>query len=185
MSYYRKIFGYIRGYFTSMVRLDNKAPICQRGFVKIERDKGEISVGERTTLWPGVKLAAFGASGKRARLEIGKRCSIGDRTQIHCGELVSIGDDVIIAWDCNILDRDYHSTDGGVESTAPVYIGDRVWIGCRAIILKGVTIGAGAVVAAGSVVTKDVAVETLVAGNPAVIKKKVNGWRTHAKGKVN
>ena len=55
-----------------------------------------------------------------------------------------------IAWDCNILDRDYHGTDG-VEKKAPVYIGNRVWIGCRVIILKGVTVGDGAVIAAGSV----------------------------------
>ncbi len=43
----------------------------------------------------------------------------------------------------------------------------------RSIILKGVTIGEGAIVAAGSVVTKDVPSYTLVAGNPAIIKKKL------------
>lgn len=49
----------------------------------------------------------------------------------------------------------------------PVVIGDDVWIGFRAIILSGVTIGRGAVVAAGSVVTKDVPAYTIVGGNPA------------------
>jgi maltose O-acetyltransferase len=49
-----------------------------------------------------------------------------------------------------------------------VTIGDRVWIGYRAIILPGIEIGEGAVVGAGAVVTKDVPPFTIVAGNPAV-----------------
>jgi len=49
----------------------------------------------------------------------------------------------------------------------PVTIGDHVWIGTRALILPGVTIGDGAVVGAGSVVTKDVLPNGVVAGNPA------------------
>jgi maltose O-acetyltransferase len=52
-----------------------------------------------------------------------------------------------------------------------VVIGDNVWIGNRAIILPGVTIGAGAVVGAGSVVTRDVPPFTVVAGNPAKVLK--------------
>jgi len=48
-----------------------------------------------------------------------------------------------------------------------VVIGDRVWIGYRAIVLPGVTIGEGAVVGAGAVVTKDVEPYEIVAGNPA------------------
>ncbi|MBC8076121.1 MAG: hypothetical protein H7Y32_08620 [Chloroflexales bacterium] len=50
---------------------------------------------------------------------------------------------------------------------APVVIGRNVWVGAKATILQGVTIGDGAVVAAGAVVTRDVAAYTLVAGVPA------------------
>lgn len=50
---------------------------------------------------------------------------------------------------------------------------NKVWIGFNAIILKGVTIGEGAIVAAGAVVTKDVPAWTVVAGNPAVVVKKL------------
>jgi len=56
--------------------------------------------------------------------------------------------------------------------TAPVKIGDNVWIGMNAVILKGVTIGDNSVVAAGAVVTKSVPANTIVAGNPAVTVKK-------------
>jgi maltose O-acetyltransferase len=50
---------------------------------------------------------------------------------------------------------------------APVCIGDRVFVGTRAMILPGVTVGEGAVVAAGALVTRDVAPFTMVAGVPA------------------
>lgn len=56
---------------------------------------------------------------------------------------------------------------------APVYIGDKVWIGFNVIILKGVDIGEGAVVAAGSVVTKNVPEWTLVGGNPAKVIRQL------------
>lgn len=52
----------------------------------------------------------------------------------------------------------------GYKKTDPIVIGDHVWIGIRALILKGVTIGDGAVIAAGAVVTKDVPPNTLYGG---------------------
>jgi len=55
--------------------------------------------------------------------------------------------------------------------TAPVKIGDNVWIGMNAVILKGVTIGENSVVAAGAVVTKSVEPNAIVAGNPAQVVK--------------
>ena len=58
--------------------------------------------------------------------------------------------------------------------TAPVIIGNNVWIGMNATILKGVTIGDNSVVAAGSVVTKSVPANVVVAGNPAVVIKKLD-----------
>lgn len=56
---------------------------------------------------------------------------------------------------------------------APVKIGDNVWIGARAVILPGVTIGNNVVVAAGSVVTRDVPDNVVVAGVPAILKKRL------------
>jgi len=171
-----KVLAYMRGYCCSLVYCDERTLICQFSKVRLIKRNAVISIGARTVLWPNVKIACVGNSARTARLKIGGKCSIGDRTEIHCGESITIGDRVVISWDCNILDRDYHSIDATEELTAPVSIGNGVWIGCRSIILKGVSIGDGAVVAAGSVVTRDVPAHMLVAGNPAQIKKRVVGW---------
>ena len=57
---------------------------------------------------------------------------------------------------------------------APVRIGDGTWVGARAMILPGVTIGKRVVVAAGSVVTRDVPDDSLVAGNPARVIRSLD-----------
>jgi acetyltransferase-like isoleucine patch superfamily enzyme len=91
---------------------------------------------------------------------------------------VDIGKECAIAWGVTIADHDFHKLyDDGVQrvETAPVRIGNRVWIGMDATVLKGVDIGDGAVIAARSVVTKDVPARALVAGNPArIIKTNVD-----------
>jgi len=170
-------FRYVRGYIISF-KFDQPSVISTRGRIKIINKNGSISVGDFTDFWTGVKLSCCGNDKANiASIKIGKNCSIGDRTEIHAGKCVEIGDNVIIAWDCVIMDRDYHSTGASDEIIKPVFICNRAWIGCRAIILKGVTIGEGAIVSAGSVVTKDVDPFTLVAGNPARMIKQVKGWK--------
>ena len=59
---------------------------------------------------------------------------------------------------------------------APIVIGDHVWIGTNAIVLKGVTIGDGAVIAAGAVVTRDVPAHSLAAGVPARVIRSDVHW---------
>lgn len=89
-------------------------------------------------------------------------------------ESVTIGKDCAIAWGVTICDHDFHKLYlNGVQQveTAPVVIGNNVWIGMNSTILKGVQIGDGAVIAAHSVVTKDVPARSLVGGNPAKIIK--------------
>lgn len=138
---------------------------------------GKIVMGRHCQLWPNVKLAVRGTRERKAVLKISDHVSIGDRTSIHCGERIFIGNDVIISWDCVLMDRDFHRIESEVEQTKPIIINDHVWIGCRAIILKGVEIGENAIIAAGSVVTKNVPANVLVGGNPAKIIKKIEYWK--------
>jgi acetyltransferase-like isoleucine patch superfamily enzyme len=74
------------------------------------------------------------------------------------------------------MDSDYHDlNDHSLPGkSSPVKIGDNVWLGARATVLKGVTIGDGAVVAAGALVTRDVPSRTVVAGVPARVIKHLD-----------
>jgi acetyltransferase-like isoleucine patch superfamily enzyme len=126
-------------------------------------------------LGPGVQTRV----GSNARMSIGEGTYINANTKIHCEEHIEIGHDCAISYDVFIMDNDSHALYvGGKErpSTLPVHIGNRVWIGTRAMILKGVTIGDGAIVAAGSIVSKDVPPKTMVAGVPAKIVRDDVEW---------
>jgi len=80
---------------------------------------------------------------------------------------VEIGNDVVIGHGALITDHDGYGLDGNPPVEKPVKIGNHVWIGMRAMILKGVTVGDNSIVGAMAVVTKDVEPNTIVAGNPA------------------
>lgn len=105
----------------------------------------------------------------------GPRVFLGERNVINFGCLMDgrcfsiiTGDDVSIGPEASILTlgHDPQSPDFA-DRGGEVVIGNRVWIGYRAIILPGITIGDGAVVGAGAVVTRNVEAYSIVAGNPA------------------
>ena len=98
---------------------------------------------------------------------------------IRCRDKITIGNHVYIAEEVLIRDSDDHDiiSDKSHISKKPINIGNHVWIGSRATILKGVTIGDGAIIAAGAVVTKDVPPNTLVGGVPARVIKENVEWK--------
>lgn len=121
---------------------------------------------------------SYGAEGspivieeKYARLRIGKYCSIAREVLMilgnHRSDTVTTYPfkDISFAWPEAADATDDHSTKGDIV------IGNDVWIGARANIMSGVTIGSGAVIAAAAVVTKDVPPYAIVGGNPARVIK--------------
>jgi maltose O-acetyltransferase len=89
---------------------------------------------------------------------------------LKVGKDVMMGPYVVIIGDNHRFDNlDLPMRLQGTQEYPPVRIGDDVWIGARAIILPGLTIGNGAIIGAGSVVTKDVPPYAICAGNPAKI----------------
>ena len=113
--------------------------------------------------------------GKGATLKINSGVMNVD-AKIYCYKKIEFGKHVFVGENSVIRDSDEHYIDRKKEMSKPIKIGDNVWIGTGSIILKGVTIGDGAVIAAGSVVTKDVEPYTMVAGVPAVVKKRNIKW---------
>jgi acetyltransferase-like isoleucine patch superfamily enzyme len=110
-----------------------------------------------------------------ASIRIGKRVGLSGDT-VCAATAVEIGDDTVLGAEVLITDTDHHSIGEAPSryprtkaATAPIVIGRGVFIGARAIILKGVRIGDGAAIGAGAVVTRDVPAGTIVAGNPARI----------------
>ena len=167
----RIFFGFTRGVYYQR-KFDSCKRLDIRGKIFVTKINGKIDIG-RCKIWKYVKISVWSKIvNKKAILEIGDFTTIGDRTEIHVGEKVIIGKRVRIAWDCVIMDRNYHGFDHNPEIIKPIYIADDVWIGCRSIILPGVQIGRGAIIGAGSVVTKEVRGE-IVAGNPARLISKV------------
>jgi acetyltransferase-like isoleucine patch superfamily enzyme len=148
---------------------------------------GAVVLGNHVSCYAGCSFA-IGEKGS---------CQVGDFTLLNgalimAEERIEIGSHCLISWNVGIADSDFHPLPPAQRlidaqalapffkdrparpklETAPVLIGDNVWIGMNAVVLKGVTIGENSVVAAGAVVTKSVPPNTVVAGNPAVIVKK-------------
>lgn len=126
---------------------------------------GRIDV-ESCTFEAGVRLEVH----RGARLAIGKGVYFNRNVEIVAQESVRIGGNVKIGWDVVIMDTDLHGHSGRPAIAKPVVIDDDVWIGARAIILKGVHLGRGAIIAAGAIVTKDVPPLAVVTGPSATVR---------------
>lgn len=125
-----------------------------------------IKIGAGSSLWMGAQFTG----GAMDQIVIGQNCSIGYDTFWVAGAAIAVKDDVVMGHRVEFYSSDHDPDDPAfARRDAPIVIEDHAWIGSRAIILRGVTVGRGAVVAAGSVVTKDVPPFAIVAGNPAKV----------------
>lgn len=130
-------------------------------------NRGRIEV-ENCAFFPGVHLECWNG----AVIRIGNGTYLNRNTEVVAARSVTIGRDCKIARDVIIMDTDQHALPNGDLIAGPVVIEDGVWIGARAIVLKGVTIGHDAVIGAGSVVTRDIPPRAVVAGVPARILRQ-------------
>lgn len=102
---------------------------------------------------------------------------INEGCQITCASRITIGEGCVIARDVIIRDYDGHNIKiPDYKIAEEIHIGRNVWIGNRAMVLKGVHIGEGSIVAAGAIVTKDVPPHCIVAGIPAKVIKENVEW---------
>ncbi len=107
---------------------------------------------------------------EKGTLDIGKCFNITGKSSIICSKTIQFGSDVLISWDCLIMDTDFHKLYiNGVQTnkSKPIIIGNKVWIGCRCTILKGGEIPDGCVIGANSLISKKLeSNNTLYAGYP-------------------
>lgn len=137
-----------------------------------------------------IRLFGTLLSQSHGKITIGKNCTIGRNAKISCVDKVSIGKECEISEACIVCDSNNHPLSVlfrrvrsinyrklpslhlyKYSSHKPIIIQDNVWIGERARICKGVTIGKNSVIGANSVVTKDIPANCIAAGNPARVVK--------------
>lgn len=141
------------------------------------RGSGEIRIGAQVYLSGKIGIGLSGRSPAIVpALVIGDGTFIGHECSFNLRHGIHIGRQCLLAGGIVIQDNDGHPIDAVARragepapesAVAAVTIADGVWIGRRAMILKGVTLGENAIVGAGSVVLHDVPANTIVAGNPA------------------
>lgn len=127
----------------------------ERGILIISGNNCEINIRKGST-FGGARIVNKGENNKVA---INERCLFSDQIEIWASDTHSI----------------LNSEGAIINVEKPIYIGSHVWVGSRATILKGVTIGNNSVIGMGSIVTKDIPSNVIAAGNPArVLKEKIN-----------
>jgi acetyltransferase-like isoleucine patch superfamily enzyme len=131
----------------------------------------DCEVGDRFKIWSKHRLTLIAGSG---RIRIGDDVFINGGAILFSMHELVIEDAVAISNEVYICDSNSHGMEGGDVYEAPVRIGRGSWIGARAMILPGVTIGPRVMVAAGAVVTRDVPADSLVAGNPGRVVRTLN-----------
>jgi maltose O-acetyltransferase len=137
---------------------------------------GSLRIGHGSLIMGTLNLYGEGDWG--ALFSVGSDTFITGPLHVNLTAPVRVGSNVNIGHDVVLLTVDHEigpqSRRAGWSERAPIDIGDGAWIGSRATVLPGVTIGRGAVVAAGAVVTQDVAPHTLVGGVPARLLKHLD-----------
>lgn len=154
--------GFIKLFHPKGLKFGSLARISCRTEISMEQ-KSELHIGKRFNMRSGSKIRIR----KNAKLLMGNNVSISHNCIIACHERIEIGNDAQIAPGVLIYDHDHDfRAEGGVKSgkyiTAPVKIGNNVWIGANTIILRGTTIGDNCVIAAGSVIKGDIPTNSIV-----------------------
>ena len=146
------------------------------------KGSGRLVIGNRVRLSGKSSIEFMHRVDGMPELVIGDGTFLGHDCGLHIGRWIRIGRNCLFASGVCVYDLDGHPLDAcsrrsgeptPAEAICPVVIEDDVWIGTRAVILKGVTVGSRSVIAAGAVVSKDVPADTVVAGNPARVVKQL------------
>ena len=169
--------------------------VCEAGvtvfgtatLANLARKRERVFVGRNTVIRGNLLVFPHGGA-----ISIGPDSYIGEDTRIWSSSSIRIGSRVLISHCVNIHDTDSHPIDAKARhahyqkilaqghprenpgiNDAPVSIGDDVWIGFNATILKGVQIGDRSILAACSVITHDVPADVVVAGCPARVVREL------------
>lgn len=164
-----KKFGGVKIGFTNVFPFDGVSRRC------VFRNTGVITFKGVGFIGQGCSIDCTGI------LEFGNQFRITANSVVICKEKIQFGDGVLISWDVQICDSDFHKLyflpEETFGSTAPISIGSKVWVCAKANIMKGVTVSDNCVIAACSLVLSgEYCGSSLIGGHPAKIIKDIKGW---------
>jgi len=138
--------------------------------------KGKIIFNGKATFGAGTRIAV----GESGTMIIGTNFYVTAQTTFSCFGKIDIGNNTLFSWDILLLDTDAHeviSVNNKKRKQDEIIIGDNVWVGCRATILKGSLIPPGCIIGSSSLVNNQFTIENcIIAGVPAKIVKKDIIW---------
>jgi len=119
--------------------------------------------------------------GPEGKLVFGENFKITAESSIVAFTEIEFGKDCLLSWDILVMDTDFHvikdSENRILNTPKKILVGDKVWIGCRSLILKGSTIPANSIIGANAVISKILDKENAVyAGNPVKLLKENVSW---------
>lgn len=137
---------------------------------------GTIDFGGRIEIGPATKLLVSG------HLRLGDNFWGSGRSLIACAHRIEFGADNLLSWDVTVIDHDFHAisdtrTGEVLNAPKPISVGERVWVGARATILRGSVVGDGTVIASNSVLNRTYEGENqIIGGSPARVLRKNISW---------
>ena len=149
-----------------LFKLNNTMPFTDE-YEDLLRELFGAGLGEGSTVRPGLAGVCFD------QVKIGREGIVMNNCLMMARGGITIEDNALIAANVQLISNNHDLHNRQLLVCKPVHIGRNVWIGAGATILPGVTVGDNAVVAAAAVVTRDVAPNTIVGGNPARFIKNV------------
>ena len=157
------------------VKLDVPVRVDGKGSVELE---DHVCIGTTLAAKLGTGEAVLQARHSDSIIRIGAGTFTNNNIAVYSCEQIEIGRECLIAEFVSIYDSDFHEIDPGRRRasdgpSAPVKIGDRVWLGSRVMVLKGVEIGDDSVIAAGAVVTNSIPPGVIAAGVPAKVIRSI------------
>lgn len=151
--------------------------IMHRSSIIIYGDNNRLIIDDEVKLFGGAKIILQG----NGSLHIKHRAGIRDTSFLSQGASITIGEWCMFSYGIEVRNTDSHrifqvGSNAQINHPKDIILGNHVWIGKNATILKGVTIGHDSIIAMGSVVTKSCEPNSILAGNPAKVVKTDITW---------
>lgn len=165
---------------TAMIRIGfHWVPICEKNASTqiIIKSQGKLLFKGDAHIGIGTKIHID----KDAELILGNNFAVSSCSQINCFYRIIFGNDIQFSWDCLVMDSDTHNIFDEqkkiINSPKEIIFHNKIWIGCRCIILKGSTIPSNTIIGAGSLVSGNkFHPNGIICGNPAKNIKKIHSW---------